>query len=385
MRIREKYSQNPAEFEERGLKVVRPLGSGSFCDAWVVSSTAVEPSPCQKLSTYAVKRATDTERARSEVRILNSLNHLNVTRFVSWFVPASSGTLYMVMEHAKGGDLSDRIRWHQQKDKNIQESVLLEYSVQILLAIKYIHSVGVIHRDIKPKNIFLTPEGVIKMGDFGLATKVEDAPKKERKDVVGRPRSMTLCGSPLYTAPEIVCREKYCAKVDMWGFGVVLFELLTLKLPFQASSRSELFSQICGKQITTDAFGEEYCEGLKELCVNLLHKNPVQRWSAEDALGSGFMQASLPKVASTLRSRIPAVEESKESASSCSSTASFRSRLTSIQSCSSDEDDLINDSPSPTFDGVSWSGSSVPSGSPRDSPRSLVTARSGSSLFSHAD
>ena len=193
--------------------------------------------------------------------------------------------LYLVLEYAKGGDLSDRLKWNKQKGTCFSEGVVTKYALQVASGLAYLHAKGVIHRDIKAKNLFLTAGDDVKIGDLGLATRRDSDAGGDAAANGKRKRRMTMCGSPLYTAPEIVCCRRYDNKVDMWSYGVVLFELMCLTLPFQSHSddKGELFRQICaGKPCV--AIPEFYSHRLRMVCTNLLSVDPAHRMSAADVV-----------------------------------------------------------------------------------------------------
>ncbi|XP_041796630.1 serine/threonine-protein kinase Nek3 isoform X2 [Chelmon rostratus] len=137
------------------------------------------------------------------------------------------------MEYCGGGDLLQRIR--QQKTAQFCVDDILRWFTQMCAAAKHIHDKRVLHRDLKSKNIFLTDNGTIKLGDFGSAC-VLNSPKAYAHAYVG---------TPYYVAPEIWNNKPYNNKSDVWSLGCVLYELCTLRHPFQASSWKSLILKVC--------------------------------------------------------------------------------------------------------------------------------------------
>uniref|UniRef100_A0A915L6F9 Protein kinase C n=1 Tax=Romanomermis culicivorax TaxID=13658 RepID=A0A915L6F9_ROMCU len=173
--------------------------------------------------------------------------------------------LYFVMEFVYGGDLM----LHVTKAGKFKEPVVVFYSSEVALALLYLHSIGILYRDLKLDNILLDDQGHIKIADFGLCK--DDAFKEN-----GAAR--TFCGTPGYIAPEIILGEPYSFPADWWAFGIVIFEMLSGQPPFDGENEDELFSSIT-EHIPTmpKSFSKEAINIIKAF----LQKNPAKR------LGSG--------------------------------------------------------------------------------------------------
>lgn len=124
------------------------------------------------------------------------------------------------MEYVDGVTLGDRIKNNYRNDIKFTDKEILKYFTEIVLAIRYIHSKGILHRDLKPENVFIASDDTIKLGDFGLSRVVDDT-------------ASTICGTPAYMAPEIVVNKLYDEKADVWSLGVILYELITLDKPYK--------------------------------------------------------------------------------------------------------------------------------------------------------
>ena len=128
------------------------------------------------------------------------------------------------MDYADGGDIKKRIA--EQNETHFNESQILDWFVQIALAIKHVHDRKVLHRDIKTENLLLTQNGCVKLADFGIAKTL---------DYTGEMAGSTV-GTPYYLSPEIVQSRPYDSKSDIWALGVVLYEMCQLHPPFRSGS-----------------------------------------------------------------------------------------------------------------------------------------------------
>merc|ERR1719421_334464 len=140
--------------------------------------------------------------------------------------------VYLILEYCPGGDLMMVIK----KQGAQTEEQTRTYLVQLAHGLHHLRLRNLIHRDLKPQNLLLSaagPHGVLKIGDFGFARYMEQQDLAE-----------TLCGSPLYMAPEILRFHKYDAKADLWSVGAILFELLTSKPPYSGSNHVQLLKNI---------------------------------------------------------------------------------------------------------------------------------------------
>ncbi len=126
-----------------------------------------------------------------------------------------------------------RMQEFKQNGQFMEEKQIMHYFSQLVLAVKYLHDNHIIHRDIKIQNIFLTKEGLIKLGDFGIAKKLD------RTDDLAQ----TSLGTPFYISPEICQGKYYNYKSDSWMMGCVLYELTPLQKPFSGNSIHVLFIQ----------------------------------------------------------------------------------------------------------------------------------------------
>jgi NIMA (never in mitosis gene a)-related kinase len=185
------------------------------------------------------------------------------------------------MDFADGGDLYTKIAQYKKAGKTFEEEQILEWFLQICLALKHIHSRKILHRDLKTQNIFLTSKGEVKIGDFGIARVLQHT-----YDCV-----QTAIGTPYYLSPEI-CQEKpYNQKSDIWSMGCILYEMLTLRHAFDANSMKGLVLKILKGNYPP--IPSAYSEDIRGLVGELLIKDPAKRPSIRQILEKPFLKSRI--------------------------------------------------------------------------------------------
>ncbi len=159
-----------------------------------------------------------------------------------------------------------------QKGKLFSEHQILDWFTQICLAIKHIHDKKILHRDLKSQNVFLNKNGIIKLGDFGISKCLEHTLEKVQ----------TIVGTPYYLSPEIVQNKPYSFKSDIWSLGILLYEVTSLKMPFDANSLPLLYVKIIRGNYAT--VPTSYSKELKYLINSLLLIDPDKRPSINEIL-----------------------------------------------------------------------------------------------------
>lgn len=168
--------------------------------------------------------------------------------------------LYLGLPYIPGGEL---FVYHRKK-KKFNEDDAKFYGSQVFLGLDYLHNVDILYRDLKPENILLTNKGYLKIADFGFAKKVQG-------------RTLTLCGTPEYLAPEIIQSKPYGSGVDWWAFGVLLYEFVAGNSPFYQFSHDEMlmYSKICDGEYKVPT---HFSQNLKHLVTNLLQVDVTKRF-----------------------------------------------------------------------------------------------------------
>ena len=212
--------------------------------------------------------------ALHEIKVLTNVKHDNIIGFRDFFIHKDRHmqqySICLSMELCECGDFSDRIKDARRKKVKFEESRIRKWIVQMCAAMNYLHEQDYIHRDIKPTNVFFTADDNVRLGDFGLSRRCEEAGRR------------TVVGTPYYFAPELLLRQRYTNKVDLWGLGVVLLELCTLKE--RPINSQVLQSERILADVEKEFTNKGYSLKLAQLCSSLMAKDPRNRPSAREVL-----------------------------------------------------------------------------------------------------
>jgi serine/threonine protein kinase len=243
--------------------ITQKIGKGSFSK--VYKAYHKKTNKLYALKIFETKKFSEKilQSIYNEIKILMEIDHPNIVKLHETI--KTKEYIYLVLDYCSKGDLQNYIN---------HKGILTEYKakdffIQISKGLYYIWIHKLIHRDLKPHNILLTEDGVLKIADFGFAKHLEEAKMLE-----------SLCGSPIYMAPEILKFKEYDCKVDLWSMGVMLYQLLTNAYPFTGSNLITLLNNIENKNlyIPDELNLSISCKGLLK---SLLVVNPKNRISFE--------------------------------------------------------------------------------------------------------
>ncbi|GIL66257.1 hypothetical protein Vafri_19869 [Volvox africanus] len=260
----------------RNWEIQEVVGSGSFAIVWRARHVTSGALAAVKeiLSDRLNKKL--HESLESEIAVLQRLKHANIVGLLD--LHKEPGKIFLVLEYCAGGDLAQHLR---------QRGPVSEASCRYLLrqlaeGLKVLRQHNVIHRDLKPQNLLLSdtgPSPTLKIADFGFARSLQPAGLAE-----------TLCGSPLYMAPEVLQLHRYDAKADLWSVGTILFELLTGKPPFNGVNHLQLIQNIeRGDAVLPEHVARSLSPGCRQLLHQLLRRNPVERISFDELFVHPFL------------------------------------------------------------------------------------------------
>src|ERR671926_735863 len=204
-------------------RIVKPLGSGGMADVYLAHDNILDRDVALKvMSTRYASDDEFVERFKREAQSAAALSHQNI---VSIFDRGASedGTYYIAMEYLPGGTLKERIMSKGALPARTAAAVAL----QIAEALQAAHEQGMIHRDIKPRNILITYSGHVKVADFGIARAAEATTISDLGEILG---------SVKYMSPEQAMGERVGPASDLYSLGVVLYEMLTGRVPFEVAT-----------------------------------------------------------------------------------------------------------------------------------------------------
>lgn len=242
----------------------RPLGKGKFGNVYLARERKSKYVVALKVLFKSQLQKSGVEhQLRREIEIQSHLRHDHILRLFGYFHDKSR--VYLILEYAPKGELYKEL----QKVKRFDEKTSAKYVYQLADALKYCHSKKVIHRDIKPENLLLGLTADLKIADFGWSV---HAPSSRRT---------TLCGTLDYLPPEMIEGKFHNECVDLWSLGVLCYELLVGKPPFETESNSETYTRITKVDVRYPSF---MSEGAKDLISKLLRHDPKKRLPLEEVM-----------------------------------------------------------------------------------------------------
>ena len=278
----EGYEQEPiiTDFE-----CIKELGIGSFGKVYLVYHKVTKAK-------YALKSIDKLDEVNyeeksyfsREIEIMYKLNHPNICKLYSHF--EDDNYCYFLLQYIPKGSAYDIIPKNGKKQKNVK--LVASVMKDLMSAIYYLHNMNppIIHRDIKPENILLDENSKAYLTDFGWSNYIRN----------NRSRS-TICGTPLYLPPEMVTESGHNEKADIWCIGVLLFELMTGKVPFEGNDYTSVKYNIMKINIS---WPSDMDPEVKDLISKILKKNPNERLSIEKILSHSFFTKYFPNAVKEL-------------------------------------------------------------------------------------
>ncbi|KAJ9464188.1 putative Protein kinase [Diplonema papillatum] len=274
----------PAELVQKGFKSIKQVGKGAFGMAILIFDENRERYSIAKEIVLTTMSSKQKAEAQNEIDILSSLSHPNIIRYEECFV--SRDKVIIVMEYADGGDLGAKIKAKQAMSTPFRQAEAARIFGQTALALRYLHEKKILHRDLKAQNVFLTKANVVKLGDFGISTVL-------RNSVM---MAQTICGTPYYFSPELCQGQAYNNKSDIWALGCLLYEILSLDVPFRGTSMTDLMKSIVSRD---PAPLPGHCDARwRTLVDSLLRKDPDLRPSIHEVLRDSFLREQFGVLAS---------------------------------------------------------------------------------------
>ena len=217
--VEEKIIKVTGDVQTRKYFKGRLLGKGGFAKCYEFTCSENKKIFAAKVvAKSGLVKSRAKQKLISEIKIHKSLHHPQIVAFEHYFEDTEN--VYILLEMCQHQTLNELLK----RRKRLTEIEVQCYIVQLIKALKYLHSHRVIHRDLKLGNLFLTEKMELKVGDFGLATKLDFEGERKR----------TVCGTPNYIAPEILDgKTGHSYEVDIWSLGVIIYTLIIGKPPFE--------------------------------------------------------------------------------------------------------------------------------------------------------
>ncbi len=284
--VEEKIIKVTGDFQIRKYYKGRLLGKGGFAKCYeFVCAENKKNFAAKVIAKSSLVKSRAKQKLISEIKIHKSLHHPQIVAFEHYFEDTEN--VYILLEMCQNQTLNELLK----RRKRLTEIEVQCYIVQLIKALKYLHSHRVIHRDLKLGNLFLTDKMELKVGDFGLATKLDFEGERKR----------TVCGTPNYIAPEILDgKSGHSYEVDIWSLGVIVYTLIIGKPPFETQDVKTTYKRI---KMNNYSFpeGAVISEAAKNLITEILVTDPSKRPTLDQILTHDFFNqgTSIPKLLPT--------------------------------------------------------------------------------------
>lgn len=232
----DKFHNISRNFKLEDVEMIKTIGTGTFARVYLCRPKAhlnrsnSDYFALKILAMHDVIRLKQVDHVKNEKNILSEIHHPFIVDLL-WF-HKDKNLLYMLFPYVCGGELFSYLR----SAGRFNSHTSMFYSVEIVSALEYLHSLSIVYRDLKPENLLLDRDGHIKITDFGFAKKVSD-------------RTWTLCGTPEYLAPEIIQSKGHNKAVDWWALGILIFEMLAGYPPFFDDNPFGIYEKILSGKI----------------------------------------------------------------------------------------------------------------------------------------
>ncbi|CAK9440044.1 uncharacterized protein LODBEIA_P41440 [Lodderomyces beijingensis] len=277
------------------FEIGRCLGKGKLGRVYCALYRPYNYLVALKVMSIAEIKQNQIERNfRREIEIQSVLSHANITRLYSWFHDEIN--VYLVLEYGEGGELYN----HLQRCKRFTGLQASYYIYQIALALQYLHRRHIVHRDLKPENIMRCENDVVKLCDFGWSVytkrKISSSSSTTTNGAASySSRRLTFCGTIDYLPPEMIERKPHDHHVDIWALGVLCYEFLVGKPPFEEVDKNATYKRIAAVDLKFPLHHKHVEPDARDLIARLLRKKPEDRLSLGLVLKHPWIVKHMPQ------------------------------------------------------------------------------------------
>lgn len=252
------FKQNLQKFCLEDFQIIRTIGTGTFARVKLARHNSTQQILVLKvMKKQHLIQKRQVEHVNNERKILSRLDNPFVVKILGSF--QDDRYIYMVQEYIPGGELYS----HLKHNRYLCTYDAVFYAAEVASVFNYLHRRGLVYRDLKPENILITKDGHIKLVDFGFIKKLDE-----------NERTYTVCGTPEYLSPEVITQSGHEFATDWWTLGILLYEMLTGRVPFYDKNPYYIYHKIITKSLI---FPSTIDEPIKECISKLLHKDPAHR------------------------------------------------------------------------------------------------------------
>ncbi|XP_063400263.1 serine/threonine-protein kinase Nek4-like isoform X2 [Mytilus trossulus] len=266
-------SSNPMD----NFEYLRAIGKGSYGEVSLYRHKRDRKQYVLKRINLAKASKKERSSAEQEAKLLSKLKHPNIVAYKDSF--ERDGQLHIAMQFCEGGDVYTKLK--EQKQTLLEERQVVEWFVQIAMALQYMHERNILHRDLKTQNIFLTKSKIIKVGDLGIARVLDSSTDM----------ATTLIGTPYYMSPELFSNKPYNHKSDVWALGCCVYEMATLKHAFNGRDMQALVYKILKGRMPP--LPKKYSPELQQIIRNMLHQEPERRPTVSRILRDPYIKRNI--------------------------------------------------------------------------------------------